>query len=135
MKNHKKKSGFALAAALGVLVICAVFGGFVLKMFNLSQESEARDALGEKAYQAAKGGAEYAAYQSLIKNTCASSNVALPGFSEFTVALTCSRTATSESGVSVSVDLWTVTACSTASCPGTASAGYVERQIKVMFAR
>jgi MSHA biogenesis protein MshP len=135
IKSRSNRNGFAIAAALGILVICAVFGVFFMKMFNAAQESTARDAMGERAYQAARAGAEYAAYQSLVKTTCAPSTPSLPGFTEFTVSLTCARTSTSEGGTSVNVDAWTITTCTTASCPGTATAGYVERQIKVVFAK
>lgn len=130
-----KKNGFAIGAALAILCICAVFGVFFLKMFVLGQESSARDAMGEKAYQAARAGMEYGAYQSLINSSCLPATLAVPGFTEFTVALSCIRVSTSEAGVPVTVDTWTSLACSGAVCPGAVGPSYVERQIKVTLAK
>lgn len=121
-------------AALALLAICAVFGVFFLTMFNLGQESAARDSMAEKALQAARAGADYGAYQSLINGTCAPSTLSLPGLSDFTVALACSRTSVVEAGTTIKIDSWTSTACSSAACPGTPSGSYVERQVKIDIA-
>jgi MSHA biogenesis protein MshP len=135
--THSKaaQKGFAIAAALAILAVCAVFGIFLLKMFTLGQEGAARDALGEKALQAARAGADYATYQSLVNGSCANATIAFPGFAEFTVALTCSRSTVSEGGASVLMDSWISTACSSTPCPGTASASYIERQVKLDIAK
>lgn len=132
---RKSNAGFALAASLVILVICSVFGVFFTKMFLLGQEDAARDGLGAQAIQAARAGADYAAYQSLRSNSCTNSTVVFVGLSSFNVFLTCSTTTTSEAGASVVIDAWTIVACNSTSCPGTASAGYVERQMKIVLAK
>lgn len=131
----RAKSGFALAAALGLLAVCSVLGLFFLKMFTLGQEDAARDASSERAYQAARAGGEYAAYQSLVVGACSSSSVSLAAFADLTVALACQRSVTAEAGAAVNVDTWTVIACSAASCPGSPSSSYVERRLRLVIAR
>lgn len=128
-------SGFALAGALALLVICAVLGVFFLKMFNLGQEDAARDAMAERAYQAAKAGVDFGLHQTLVNNTCAVAAPSFPGLSDLTVSLSCTRFSTTEAGVAVTVDTWTSLACSAASCPGARTASYVERQLRVSVAR
>ena len=133
--SRSSRSGFAIAAALALLAICAVLGVFFLKMFNLGQEDAARDAGAEKAYQAARAGLEYGAYQSLSLGACANSTLALPGFTEFTVQVSCQRISTSEAGVALNVDSWMAIACNASSCPGVANAGYVERQARMSIVK
>jgi hypothetical protein len=129
--------GFATMAALAILVICGGFSIFFLNMFTLGQESAARDALGESALQAAKAGAEVAAYRSMASGSCVNEVLALPGFEQFTVVLACSRVSTTESGAAVTIDRWVSTACSGAAgsaCPGAPGPAYVERQVKIDIA-
>ena len=133
---RKTRSGFATFAALAILALCGGFAVFFLKMFTLGQEKAALEAMGEKALQAAKAGGEIAIYQSAVSGSCANSTVSLPGFEEFTVALSCARTTTAEGSVAVTVDQWVVTACNASTCPaGAPSGSYVERQVKLDVAR
>lgn len=133
--SRRTKSGFALAGALALLAICAALSVFFLKMFNLGQEDLARDALSEKAYQAARAGIDFGAYQTLINNTCVSSTRVFPGIAEMNVSLSCQRVSTSEGGVTVTIDTWTALACSSTSCPGVSGPGYVERQVRISVAK
>jgi MSHA biogenesis protein MshP len=135
MIKRVTSSGFAIASALGLLVICAVLGVFFLKMFNLGQEDAARDASSERAYQAARAGSEYAAYQSLVLGNCAASLLSLSAFTDLTISLACQRTVALEAGSSVNVDTWTVIACSASSCPGALSSSYVERRMRLVIAK
>lgn len=127
--------GFAMAGVLAILAVCAVLSVYLLKMFNLGQEDAARDVLGERAYQAAKAGVDYGAYQTLINNTCTSAAPSFPGLTDMTVTLSCQRVSTSEAGVAVTVDTWTSVACSAAACPGVKGPAYVERRIQISVAR
>lgn len=130
-----KSRGFAIAGALALLVICAALGVYFLKMFNLGQEDSARDSGSERAYQAARAGAEYAAYQSLVAGACSPTVLSFPAFADLTVSLACQRQATLEAGVAINVDAWTVTACSAAACPATPSSSYVERRLRLVIAK
>lgn len=130
-----KKNGFAVGASLAVLAICAGFSLYVVQMFTAAQETAAKDFDGEQAYQAAKAGIELAAYQSLVASTCANTSTTFPGLDSYTVSMSCSRTSTSEAGVSILVDSWLITACNAASCPSGVSASYVERQMSATFAK
>lgn len=129
------RNGFAMAGALVILVVCAVFSLYVLKMSTLASESAAHDSIGEFAYQAARSGAELAAYQSIRNNSCASTTLTFAGLTNYTVSLNCSRSIVSESGVALTVDSWTIVACNSAVCPNVATAGYTERQIKIVIAK
>lgn len=133
--TRPKELGFALAGALAILVICAVLGVFFLKIFNLGQEDAARDASSERAYQAARAGGEYAAYQSLVLGGCGSSSLSLAAFADLTVALSCQRFVTTEAGSPVNIDTWIIIACSAASCPGALSSSYVERRVRLVIAK
>ena len=129
-----KNKGFAIAGVLIILGICAVFSVYLLKMVTLEEESSVKDSSGESAYQAARAGAEYAAYQSLRLNNCSSSNISLTSLSTYNINLTCSRSTVLESGSSVTIDKWVIIACNASSCPSVASASYVERQMTIVIA-
>jgi MSHA biogenesis protein MshP len=130
-----KKNGFAVGASLAILAICAVFSLYVVQMYTAAQETAAKDYEGEQAYQAAKAGIEFSAYQSLVLGTCSNTSTTFPGLDSFTVSMSCSRTSTSESGIPIVVDSWLVTACNAASCPGGVGPSYVERQMSATFAK
>lgn len=138
IKRHHRRlvsRGFAIAGVLAILAVCAVLSVYLVKMFNLGQEDAARDALGERAYQAARAGADYGAYQSLINNSCAAAAPSFPGLTDMTVALSCQRVSTSEAGVPVTVDTWISLACTAAACPGVKGPAYVERRMQITVAR
>lgn len=55
--------GFSLVSAIFLLVILAALGVFMLSISTMQQTTSTQDLQGSKAYQAAKAGIEWGAYQ------------------------------------------------------------------------
>ena len=75
--TRHSQSGFAIAAAVFILVLLATLALAITMMSTQTQTSHARDTLGSRAYQAAKAGLDWGAYQVLDPaNTTATSGSA-----------------------------------------------------------
>lgn len=63
MRNilHKTQQGFSLVTAIFLLVVLSALGAMMMTFFTAQQQSSALDALGSRAYQAARAGIEWAA--------------------------------------------------------------------------
>jgi len=152
--------GFSIVTAIFLLVVLALLGAFMLSVTGLQQSSLQLDVQGVRAYQAARAGIEWGAWQVLDPNhtlnpvTC--SPVVLPGcpasptnlsglagsFSPFTVTVTCSATInapTTEGNRNVGAYQIIATACnqpSAGACPNASPAsGYVERQLQATLSK
>ena len=143
--SRNPQNGFTLAAAIFLIVVLAALGAFAVTVSGLNQGSSALDLQGSKAYQAARAGIEWGAYQVLqpapgayatacnVATYAAPTSQSLSGLagtlSPFTVTVTCGRASYSEGGATV----WVYQIVSTA----TAGAGgfQVERQLQVTLAR
>lgn len=126
--------GFSLVSAIFLLVVIAALGAFAVTLSTTQQQSAALDVIGARAYQAAKAGIEWGAYQILRNGGCPGGPIpALPNtLANFTVTVTCSIVGTTEGGVPVT--LYQLN--STANTPGgAASPNYVERQMSVTIAK
>lgn len=144
------QSGFSLVTAIFLIVVLAAIGGFIVTFFGLQQSSSSQEFQGARAYQAARAGVEWAAYQSLRSNSCAATtSLALTGsLSGLTATVQCTRTVHDEVGApndpitgttdQVTVDQITATACNQPGpdCPPTTkAANYIERQIDATLAQ
>ncbi len=147
--------GFSAIAAVAILVILAVLGAFVVTVSGIQSHSSALDILGSRAFQAAKAGIEWGAYQVLNpENTnppggpfttpypCgAATNISGlgGGLGDFTVTVGCSMSGPyTEFGNTVRVYQITATSCNIptgSACPNnsTTSPTYVERQITTVL--
>jgi MSHA biogenesis protein MshP len=158
----RKVRGFALFAAIAILVILAGLGAFIVSVTGLQSQSTGLDVLGTRALLAARAGIEWNMF--LIQNpedaiqaggpitapyTCpaAATNLNFGGvLANFTVTVSCTPatpptppnpTAT-EAGNAVRVYEIFATACNFpdggGACPNNAAANpsYVERQIRVL---
>ncbi|MEO6975338.1 MAG: pilus assembly PilX N-terminal domain-containing protein [Gallionella sp.] len=129
--------GFSLISAIFLLVVIAALGTFAVTLSTNQQQSAALDVLGARAYQAARAGIDWGAYQALINKSCAlnPSNTPLPTLpntlANFTVTVGCSPAAASEA--SATVTMYQLT--STANQGTVATPNYVERQISVTIAQ
>ena len=147
---HSLQRGFTLVTAIFLLVVLAMLGAFMLTLTSLQQSSSVLDVQGVRAYQAARAGIEWGAFQGLDPNnaigsaalpTCPASptHLTLAGsLSPFTVTVTCSATSTTEGNRNVATYFIVATACnqSSGSCPNaTPSAGYLERQVQATLAK
>jgi MSHA biogenesis protein MshP len=146
--------GFALPSAIFLLVILAALGAFIVNISTGQHASQALDILGERAYQAAYAGREWARYQinaSSASPICPASTAW--GASTFSLGFAGTETlgdfnatiecrlleSTDVEGVPTSLFEVRVTACNHAQtaepkCPGAVTAfGYVERQIQALL--
>jgi MSHA biogenesis protein MshP len=157
------EKGFSLVAAIFLLVVLALMGGLIASVSSMQSASGQLDLQGVRAYQAARAGMEWAAYQVLDPGNatnpgagascsgvtqvpCPSSptNIStLSGsLSGFTVTITCAISAdTTENDRKVRVFEVVSTACNQptgvpASCPNNSPAhGYVSRELKATFSK
>ncbi len=137
----KKQKGFSIVSAIFLLVVLAFLGTAMVTFSTNQQQSAAMDVMGSRAYQAARAGIEWGAYQLLRNGACVASTPlpALAGtLSGFTVTVTCSIGAAGAAS-EVSAATGTVTVYDLAS---TATQGgapgqpdYVERVVQVSIAK
>jgi len=142
-RSSRRQSGFVLVLAVFMLVMLAAISAYLLTISNLQVQTAAQDELGARAYQSARTGIDWGAYQILrapaqaFATACVAGSstqtIALSGqLAGFSVAVTCQAGAAQTEGASTfRAYSITATGCNQASCPGTASATYVERQLKV----
>jgi MSHA biogenesis protein MshP len=142
-RSSGRQSGFVLVLAVFMLVMLAAISAYLLTISNLQVQAAAQDELGARAYQSARSGIDWGAYQILrapaqaFATACAAGTttqtIALSGeLAGFSVAVTCQAGAAQSEGASA-FRAYTITAtgCNQASCPGTAGATYVERQLRI----
>ena len=141
--HHK---GFTLISALFVLVVLAALGAALAQVSLRQQLGSASELDAARAYQAARAGLEWGAFQ-VLRNPAppaaapacfAATSFTLAGLSGFTVTVSCTRTpgsGTLSDGASTLAFFQLVAnACNAPSggaCPGTGTPQptYVERQI------
>jgi MSHA biogenesis protein MshP len=128
--------GFAAITAVFVLVVLAGLGVMLVAIFGAQQRSQAFDAQGIRAYQAAHAGAEIAAKLVIANAACPASApfqlAGAPQLSDFWVKIDCPPpTSHNDAGGSLQMFQLTVTACNSAACPGSAADNYVERQLRL----
>lgn len=123
--------GFALISAIFLLVVISALGLFAVTISNTQQKNSVMDALGSRAYQAAKTGIEWGSYQiTKVGGACAAStSLTMPAgtqLSAFTVTVNCSSTTHTEGTNTFSIYQLT----SIASTGTMGSINYVERQLQ-----
>lgn len=136
MKNLR---GFAIVAAVFILVVLSALGAFILNISNNQQIGSALDVQGVRAYQAARAGIEWGLYRQLQQSSCVASASFVPAattLNGFTVTVSCVATADASGGPTVYAI--TSTACTqpdVGACPNTNNSGslYVERRLSVTF--
>lgn len=140
-RNKKIKSfqrGFLLPAAIFLLVILAGLGAYALNITSLQQAASTQDVQGARAYQMARAGVEWAAYQvlspgstTLVNCPASPSVLSINGFS---VTVSCTRYAdVYEQGTDHTIAIYDVTA--TASFGASGTANYIERQVQVTLSK
>ena len=141
--------GVALIAALFILVVLSAIAVYLLTISTGQVVAVTQDEQATRAYQAARAGLEWGAFQVLRNSsgtfaatTCpaaGSTTLALgtlgapAGAATFSATVECSRTVESEGGVNVGIYLLKATGCNNPSpnCPGAVNAAYVERQLQL----
>ena len=139
--STKPQRGFALPAAIFLLV---VLGGLAAWLMRMTEQSMAQDALeleGERAYQAAQAGLEagiYAARQPGANCGLIAQNIAFGNtLTRFTASVTCTAYSADEGGTSLVLYEITSKACNqpvAGACPNPAPtlAEYAERHVRAV---
>jgi MSHA biogenesis protein MshP len=133
-----KQQGFLLPAAIFILVILAALGAYALNITSVQQSTSLQDTQGTRAYQAARTGVEWAAYQvlnpgsSTLVNCPASPSVL--NIDNFAVTVTCSRSANYyEQGSDHTIAMYDIS--STARFGATGTLNYIDRQIQLTVSK
>jgi MSHA biogenesis protein MshP len=141
--------GFALMMAIFMIVTLAAIGVYLLTISTGQLEAASQDEQGARAYQAARSGIDWGAFQ-VLKNgggpfgaTCAVATPALSlgslgpaGGTNFYAEVSCQRVGNETEGV-VTVEVFRVTAigCNRTPCSGIATPTYVERELQLTVTR
>jgi len=136
--------GFSLISAIFLLVVIAALGMFAVTLSTTQHQSQALDVMGSRAYQAARAGVEWAAYN--VSLSPASSPVPWAGctpstnlgalgstLSLFSVTVSCIPTSGVEGASTVWIYDISATAAMTGAAPG--DVNYVERAINVKMGK
>lgn len=154
--SYKVQRGFSLVTAIFLLVVLAGLGAVMVTFSTAQHQNLAMDLMGSRAYQAARAGVEWSAYEILKSpaGTFASGCRTLAGASEvipvntlagqlapFTVNISCATTAQSDvtpATADTTQDIGTVFVYSVSSVANAGTLGqldYVERRIGVTIAQ
>jgi MSHA biogenesis protein MshP len=155
VRGLPRERGFSIVTAVFLVVVLALLGAFIVSVSGLQQTSHQLDIQGVRAYQAARAGIEWGAWQVLDPNNtlnpascsplvmpgCPASPTNLSGFAgslaPFTTRVECTIAAdTTEGNRSVRVYRIVATACNQPPCPNTSpNTGYVERELQATFSK
>lgn len=130
--------GFLLPAAIFLVVILAALGAYAVNISTLQQAGSAQDVQGARAYQMARAGVEWAAFQVLAPGTadlgnCPASPTVL-SMEGFAVSVSCTRSADYfEQGTDHTIATYDIVATATFGTAGTS--GYIERQVQVTLSK
>lgn len=136
--KQTKQQGFLLPAAIFILVILAALGAYALNVTSVQQNTSLQDTQGTKAYQAARAGVEWAAYQVLNPGNTALVNcpasLSTLNIDSFVVNVTCARSADyNEQGTDHTIAMYDISA--TASFGTTGTTNYIQRQIQLTVSK
>lgn len=119
---HKAQRGFALVAAIFLLVTLAALGAFMLTFSNTQHLTSAQDVQGSRAYWAARAGLEWGV--SRVAATCPTSPTTFT-IGAFNVTVTCTQQSYVEAASTINIFKLT----SVASTGSVGSLGFIERSI------
>lgn len=134
----RTESGFVLPTAIFLLVILAALAAYMVSLSRTSHISSALDIRGGRAYQAARAGIEWAAWQ-LLQNPTPSCLVVAPPLTftgttlaPFSVDVSCVQSGSYPDGADT-VEIYQITSTATSGLPD--EVDYVERQIQASFSK
>jgi MSHA biogenesis protein MshP len=136
----RRARGFALVLALFLIVSLAAIGTYMLSVSNVQVASGVMDEQGARAYQAARAGLDWGAYEVLRVGNCpGSTTIAYPGtlnLAGFYAEVTCTDyLPESEGGATVNTYRIVSTGCNATPCSSGSGATYVERQLQLTVTR
>lgn len=137
----RTESGFVLPTAIFLLVVLAALATYMVSLSRTSHISSALDIQGARAYQAARAGIEWAAWQVVDPQTVppvsttpcpAPTTLTLAGtLAAFNVDVTCIRTSATDGADAVAI--YQITSTARSGAPG--EVDYVDRQIQASLGK
>ena len=130
-----RQDGFSIVSAIFLLVVLSAMGAFMLTFSNVQQMTSMQDLQGAKAYQAARAGIDWGAYQILQNNGACAASTAVPlggNLTSFSLVVNCTAYGPYYEGTTA-VSLYQVTA--TANFGAVGSTTYLERQLQATIAK
>ena len=138
-----QQHGFLVIAGVFLLVVLAGLAAYLASVSTTSQAASAADANAARAYQAARAGIEWGAYQvlrnsagSFATNTCTGGVPAQANLTigTFTATVTCTSACVTEGAATcplTGVRAYRIVSngCNAAACPGAVTGTYVEREL------
>ena len=102
---NRKERGFALVAAIFLLVVLALVGVFLVRVSGVQQQTVNIALLGARAFEAARAGIEWGAFQALDSASCTTTTLNLTegGLNGFAVDVVCTSTTHTETGSTYNV--------------------------------
>lgn len=138
---RRAEAGFVLPTAIFLLVVLAALAGYMVTLSRTSHISSALDVHGARAYQAARAGVEWAAWQVVDPQALQASPTPCPAspstvaldstLAGFAVTVECSRSLETDGAGTVA--LYRITSTATAGEVG--EVDYVERRIEAVFSK
>jgi MSHA biogenesis protein MshP len=143
--SARRAKGFALMMAVFLIVTLAAIGVYLVTVSTGQLAAAAQDEQGARAYQAARAGVDWGAYQLLRNSTgafatgCAAGGATttqlvtlVQGLAGFYAKVDCDRVGNeTEATVNVAVFRLTVTGCNNNPCGAGIVPTYVERQLEL----
>ena len=135
----RRQSGFLIIAAVFLLVVLAGLVAYLTTVSTTSQAASAADANSARAYQAARSGIEWGAYQVLrvpaFVTACnGAPQITTLSVGSFNATVTCTASAAITEGTSSTNRVYRIVSngCNQPTCPTvTSSATYAERELSV----
>ena len=96
----RRQGGFALVAAIFLLVVLALLGIFIVKISGVQHQTVNIALLGARAFEAARTGIEWGAVQALDSASCSTTTLNLTegGLNGFGVDVDCNSSTHTETG-------------------------------------
>lgn len=151
-RMRSAEHGFSLISAIFLLVVIAALATFSVTLSTTQQQSAALDALGARAYQAARAGAEWGAFQIThsgvvgtgFANDCQNSSTLHPTASQpptlsaaqlsvFSVVVECGAATVNGDTLNRVYELTSTASGVNGASPG--SPDYVERKMRITIAQ
>jgi len=139
MRREYPQYGFALPAAIFLLVVLGGLAAWLMRMTEMGMAQDALELEGERAYQAAQAGLEAGIYAAR-NGACATRNIAFTGnLYRFTASVGCASQNVDEGGQTVTLYAVTSVACNqpaSGACPNGSPtlSEYAERHMRATVA-
>jgi MSHA biogenesis protein MshP len=127
--RHPFQRGFAIIAALFLVVVLAALGAFMVSFSNTQHLTSAQDVQGSRAYWAARAGLEWGIVSAV--SACPASPTSL-AVDVFTVTVTCAQSTYSDSDT---VNMFSITAVANVTGSSVGGIGYIERSVSASVCR